>query len=96
MYKKLLNGRPTLTDLRDAQPSLAKGLQALLDYEGDDVESVFCHTFEVEYVFFDSVRFCLNTPDPSPPSLLSPSRPCHFRFKSSACLLPLIPIPFLT
>jgi hypothetical protein len=57
-YKKLLNGTPTFEDLQDAQPSLAKGLQALLDYDGDDVADVFCRTFEVEYRFFDTVCSC--------------------------------------
>jgi HECT-domain (ubiquitin-transferase) len=55
-YKKLLDGAPTFADLADAQPSLAKGLQALLDYDGDDVADVFCRTFEVEYRLFDTVR----------------------------------------
>lgn len=55
-YKKLLRGTPTLADLADAQPSLARGLQALLDYDGDDVADVFCRTFEVEYTALDTVR----------------------------------------
>lgn len=55
-YKKLLNGEPTFEDLEDASPSLARGLRALLDYDGDDVEDVFCRTFEVEYKLFDTVR----------------------------------------
>ena len=55
-YKKLLNGMPTFADLQDAQPGLAKGLQALLDYAGDDVADVFSQTFEVEYRLFDTAR----------------------------------------
>lgn len=54
-YKKLLNGTPTFADLADAQPTLAKGLQALLEYDGDDLADVFCRTFEIEYRFLDSV-----------------------------------------
>lgn len=55
-YKKLLNGTPTFGDLEDAQPSLARGLKALRDYQGDDLEVVFCRTFEVEYRVFDQAR----------------------------------------
>lgn len=54
-YKKLLNGKPTFADLKDAQPNLAKGLQALLDYSGADIADVFCRTFEVEYRVLDQV-----------------------------------------
>lgn len=28
---------------------LAKGIQQLLDYDGDDVEDVFCLTFQVRH-----------------------------------------------
>lgn len=56
VYKKLLNGVPTFVDLMDAQPSLAKGLQALLQYDGDDVADVFCRTFEAEFNVLDAVR----------------------------------------
>lgn len=47
-YKALL-GHPrwTLRDLADVRPTLAKSLQALLDYEGDDVEDVFALSFAV-------------------------------------------------
>jgi hypothetical protein len=41
VYKKLLGQKPTLADLAEAQPSLANGLQQLLDFEGD-VENTFC------------------------------------------------------
>eukprot|EP00892_Ulva_mutabilis_P004770 jgi/Ulvmu1/2665/UM014_0121.1 len=54
VYKKLLNGVPMFVDLMDAQPSLAKGLQALLQYDGDDVEDVFCRTFEAEFDVLDT------------------------------------------
>jgi hypothetical protein len=67
-YKKLLNGKPTFEDLKDAQPNLAKGLQALLDYSGSDIADVFCRTFEVEYCVLDSV--CYRSP--------LPARAAHF------------------
>ncbi|GAA5990126.1 hypothetical protein JCM5350_002515, partial [Sporobolomyces pararoseus] len=45
-YKKLL-GEPcnSLSDLAQFQPTLARGLQHLLDYEQDDIEEVFCRNF---------------------------------------------------
>ncbi|KAF1770200.1 hypothetical protein GCK72_002018 [Caenorhabditis remanei] len=51
LYKFLLDTPPTLDDLSELSPSEGKGLQALIDYEGDDVEDVFglnfCITFDV-------------------------------------------------
>lgn len=47
LYKKLLKQKPTLKDLHDLSPALAKGLEDLLDYNGDDLENAFCLTFEV-------------------------------------------------
>lgn len=47
LYKKLLKQKPTLKDLQDLSPTLAKGLQNLLDYDGDDLENTFFLTFEV-------------------------------------------------
>jgi hypothetical protein len=55
VYKKLLNGTPTFADLEDAQPALAKGLKAMLEYDGDDFQDVFSQMFEVEFRVFDSV-----------------------------------------
>ena len=78
-YKKLLNGTPTFADLQDAQPGLAKGLQALLDYAGDDVADVFSQTFEVEYRLFDTVRV---------PSC----NRCSVRARSRRCML-VCPVP---
>ncbi|KAG0414101.1 hypothetical protein HPB47_008741, partial [Ixodes persulcatus] len=47
LYKKLLKQKVTLNDLGGLSPTLAKGLQELLSYEGDDLESVFFLNFEV-------------------------------------------------
>lgn len=47
LYKKLLKQKPTLKDLQDLSPTLAKGLQNLLDYDGEDLENTFFLTFEV-------------------------------------------------
>ncbi|KAJ1913529.1 putative E3 ubiquitin-protein ligase [Tieghemiomyces parasiticus] len=46
-YKKLLGVPVGLRDLRDLRPSLARGLQQLLEYPGDDVEELFSLTFAV-------------------------------------------------
>ena len=35
VYKKLKGLKPVLSDLLDLQPSLANGLQRLLDFEGN-------------------------------------------------------------
>ncbi|KAL7750380.1 putative E3 ubiquitin-protein ligase [Sorochytrium milnesiophthora] len=51
-YKKLLGLPVGMADLAIMRPSLAQGLQALLDYPGDDVEEVFCRDFVGEYESF--------------------------------------------
>lgn len=45
LYKKLLDIKPQLADLRDYNPEMAQGLQKLLTYEGD-VESTYCYSFQ--------------------------------------------------
>lgn len=46
LYKKLLGQKPSFEDLKNTFPELGRGLQQLLEFEGD-VEGVFCRTFEV-------------------------------------------------
>eukprot|EP00768_Dysnectes_brevis_P004664 gnl/Dysnectes_brevis/3377_a4248_446.p1 GENE.gnl/Dysnectes_brevis/3377_a4248_446~~gnl/Dysnectes_brevis/3377_a4248_446.p1 ORF type:complete len:821 (-),score=255.47 gnl/Dysnectes_brevis/3377_a4248_446:57-2342(-) len=47
MYQRLM-GRPVgLEDLVSVDPDLYRGLNDLLEYEGEDVEDVFCLTFSV-------------------------------------------------
>ena len=48
LWERLLNEPVGLAHLKQVSPDLARGLQAMLDYEGDDVESVFCAEFSVE------------------------------------------------
>ena len=49
MWRMLLGDRRVdLEALRDMQPDLARGLTQLLEYDGDDVEDVFCASFAVE------------------------------------------------
>jgi hypothetical protein len=40
---------PTLADLAEVNPGLARGLTQLLEYDGDDIADVFCWRFCVEY-----------------------------------------------
>ncbi|XP_078061143.1 putative E3 ubiquitin-protein ligase HERC4 [Mustelus asterias] len=47
LYKKLLNVKPTLDDLKDLSPTLGRNLQELLNYEDDDIEDIFCFNFTV-------------------------------------------------
>lgn len=54
VYKKLLGMEPTFDDLESLDPELHRGLQQLLDFEGD-VEDVYCRTFEVESEAFGSI-----------------------------------------
>lgn len=49
VYRKLLGRKGTYHDLQDWNPSLAKGLQQLLDYKGDDMEQVFVQSFRITY-----------------------------------------------
>ena len=49
IYKKLQGEKLDLQDLMSLQPSLAKSLKELLEFEGD-VEDTFCYTFQV-YVY---------------------------------------------
>jgi len=48
VYRKLLGLPLGLEDIVDAE--LRRGLKQLLDYEGDDVEDVFCLSFEVTWM----------------------------------------------
>lgn len=45
----------TVQDLKRAMPALSRGLQQLLDFEGD-VEATFARAFEVEYDYFGELR----------------------------------------
>jgi len=48
VYRKLLGLPLGLEDIADAE--LRRGLKQLLDYEGDDVEDIFCLSFEVTWM----------------------------------------------
>ncbi|XP_062992156.1 uncharacterized protein LOC134405027 [Elgaria multicarinata webbii] len=56
-FKKLLNKKPSLDDLKELNPVIGKSLQAVLDYEYDDIEenlqqcySIFWDDMEVELI----------------------------------------------
>ncbi|TPX32888.1 hypothetical protein SmJEL517_g04094 [Synchytrium microbalum] len=54
-YKKLFSQPVGLDDLKVLHPALGRGLQSLLDYDGDDVEAVFCRDFVAEYTAYGDV-----------------------------------------
>ncbi|XP_076042940.1 HECT and RLD domain containing E3 ubiquitin ligase 4 isoform X2 [Oratosquilla oratoria] len=52
LYKKLLGESVCLDDLGEMDPHVARGIQELLDYDGADLEDVFCLNFTVTQDFF--------------------------------------------
>ena len=54
VYRKLLGLPLGLEDMVDAE--IRNGLQQLLDYEGDDVEDIFCLTYELTWMEFGMTR----------------------------------------
>jgi E3 ubiquitin-protein ligase HERC4 len=53
LYKKLLKESPTIADMHELMPSVARSLESLLKYESDDFTEVFDLTFEVTRQRFD-------------------------------------------
>lgn len=49
VYRKLVGKKGTFQDLAGVDPVLAKNLQEMLDYRGDDFEDVFMQTFQISY-----------------------------------------------
>ncbi|VDK86681.1 unnamed protein product [Litomosoides sigmodontis] len=47
LYKKILDVPLELEDLSELSPAEGRSLRDLLDYEGDDIEEVFCLTFVI-------------------------------------------------
>ena len=52
---RVVDGASSAQDLKRAMPELSRGLQQLLDFEGD-VEATFARSFEVEYDYFGELR----------------------------------------
>ncbi len=56
-YQKLLQKKPTLDDLASIDPVLLKGLKQMLEYQpAEDVENIFCRSFDVTWEEFGSNR----------------------------------------
>ena len=55
VYRKLMGCKPTLQDLHDCNPQLARGLQMMLEFDGD-VEETFARTFVVSYEEYGTVK----------------------------------------
>ncbi|KAM3837752.1 LOW QUALITY PROTEIN: putative E3 ubiquitin-protein ligase HERC4 [Vipera latastei] len=47
LYKKLLNKKLSLEDLKELMPDVGRSMQQLLDYPEDDVEDTFCLNFTI-------------------------------------------------
>ncbi|XP_029465562.1 probable E3 ubiquitin-protein ligase HERC4 isoform X2 [Rhinatrema bivittatum] len=47
LYKKLLNKKPTLDDLKELMPDVGRSMQQLLDYPEDNIEETFCINFTI-------------------------------------------------
>lgn len=54
LFKKLLGCQCTMADLMILQPTLAKGLQQLLDFDGN-VEEVFCRDFVADHNIYGQI-----------------------------------------
>ncbi|ERL88860.1 hypothetical protein D910_06242 [Dendroctonus ponderosae] len=47
LYKKLLNEVVGLSDLKELSPLMANSLKALLEYQNDDLQDIFCLSFDI-------------------------------------------------
>ncbi|KAM3187966.1 hypothetical protein ACTXT7_001201 [Hymenolepis weldensis] len=74
LFKKLLLEEPTLDDLKELDPTAGRSLQSLLDYEGTDVEDVFCINFEEIFNNFHTFVFLMFLL----PRMISTSSPSEF------------------
>ncbi|XP_045600512.2 LOW QUALITY PROTEIN: probable E3 ubiquitin-protein ligase HERC4 [Procambarus clarkii] len=63
LYKKLLGQSVGLDDLLDVDPHLTRTLRELLEYEGTDVEDVYCLNFTVTQDFFGETKSIPLKPD---------------------------------
>jgi len=55
VYKKIMKFTPSVDDLKDFQPEIARSLQKLLEFQGD-VENTFFLFFQVSYDYFGELR----------------------------------------
>lgn len=56
MYKKLVDEKIDLEDIKDAFPALGKGLQMLLDWSDGDVADIYMRTFVIEYDVYGAIK----------------------------------------
>ncbi|XP_026553647.1 E3 ISG15--protein ligase HERC5-like [Pseudonaja textilis] len=49
VFKKLLNKKPTLSDVKELSPVLGRNLQTLLEYEHDDLEDMFQLCYSISW-----------------------------------------------
>lgn len=52
LYKKLLNEKPELSDLKDLSTTLHQSMQSIMSYQENDMEDVFGLFFEVSRTYF--------------------------------------------
>ncbi len=58
VYKKLIGKKKTsLADLANVSPELHRGMQTLINFPGDDVESVYARNFQVEVDNFGEKKY---------------------------------------
>lgn len=63
LFHKLLSRPVMLDDLRELMPTVGRNLQHLLDYEGEDVEDVFCLNFSINEEHYGEVKTIELCPD---------------------------------
>nr|CAB3252608.1 probable E3 ubiquitin-protein ligase HERC4 [Phallusia mammillata] len=56
LYKKLLGATPTLIDLQELDPTMARSLKQLLEFDGGNIEDIFCLDFTVNRENFGESR----------------------------------------
>ncbi|KAH3862509.1 probable E3 ubiquitin-protein ligase HERC4 [Dreissena polymorpha] len=56
LYKKLLNRPTTIEDISELMPTVGRSFEKLLGHEGNDVEEIFCLTFEISQEYLGELR----------------------------------------
>ncbi|OCT70081.1 probable E3 ubiquitin-protein ligase HERC4 isoform X2 [Xenopus laevis] len=56
LYKKLLQKKPSLEDLKELKPVVGRSMQRLLDYTEDDIEETFCLYFTITVDHFGTIE----------------------------------------
>ncbi|XP_026528404.1 E3 ISG15--protein ligase HERC5-like [Notechis scutatus] len=63
VFKKLLNKKPTLSDVKELSPVLGRNLQTVLEYEHDDLEDMFqlCYSISWDSMDVDLIENGIST-----------------------------------